>query len=152
MDNEKNTELYSNQLPKLDLGQGDYGNVKNILCKNIQHDLGRCCSKECFNDENTVVVKINRERCTIDNVDRFKNYISTNYISAYPEIILDLSLVEFIDSTFLGSIILLFKNVKAKKHSIKLVVDLDKIKIMTPFKQLKSLIDTYSSVEQALDT
>jgi anti-anti-sigma factor len=99
------------------------------------------------NNNNKTVVQINLLRATANEAEMFKTYLNNLSSKIGNEIIIDLSECDFIDSTFLNSILNFNKNYKSK---VELVVK--DIRQMTIFKitKLDKIFNIYPSLEIAV--
>ena len=110
------------------------GNFSSYLVQNSRHK----------------VIKIRLKRAVIDYVKEFKDYVSIFHAESKKDLILDFSETNFIDSSFLGTIISLLKNVTIGKGSLSLVIDSSKITFFLPFKNVCKVINIYPSVDDAI--
>lgn len=113
----------------------------NFMTPNISNNYS-------FNKKNdNLVVKVNFMRATASEADSMKKYLLRVNKESNQPIIIDLSSCNFVDSTFLSSIISFNKSFDKQ---IKLVVA-DK-RQLTIFKitKLDSLFNIYDSLERAL--
>ena len=96
------------------------------------------------------VVKINLSRAVIDNVTEFKEYIAKHHAELKQDLILDFSDTNFIDSSFLGSIVSLLKKLKLGNGSLSLVINSSKITFLLPVKEISKVINIYPTVNDAV--
>ncbi len=96
------------------------------------------------------VIKINLKRAVIEYVEDFREYVLMNHKDSNNDIIIDFTNTNFIDSSFLGTIISLLKKIKIAKGSLCLVADSSKIIFFLPIKNISRVIDIYPSVEEAV--
>jgi len=68
----------------------------------------------------------------------------------YKNFILDLSDTLFLDSTFLGSIVFFLKQVNAIGGSLRLVINSNKVTIISQVQNIKNITDIFSSVDEAI--
>jgi len=66
-------------------------------------------------------LKVNLVRANLEEADEFKNMLKKDIDSGQKKLVIDLSYCEFIDSTFLGTIVISLKKVTAVGGDIKLV-------------------------------
>ncbi|MFZ1289096.1 MAG: STAS domain-containing protein [Melioribacteraceae bacterium] len=92
------------------------------------------------------IVHINLLRATANESELFKNYIKVLLDSSKNNLIFDLSICTFIDSTFLSTIIAFNKNYKPKVDIV--VKDLRQLTIFKITK-LDKIFDIYSNLETA---
>lgn len=118
--------------------------------ENYQFKIDKFSSAKYIDEINTICVKVNLERATADNVTVFRDNMKTHLGSRYKKFIIDLSDALFMDSSFLGSLILILKQISAKGGTLSLVINVDKIKILSPFEQLKKILKVYTTLEDAI--
>jgi len=92
------------------------------------------------------IVHINLLRATANESELFKNYIKVLLDNSENNLIFDLSICTFIDSTFLSTIIAFNKNYKPKVDIV--VKDLRQLTIFKITK-LDKIFDIYSNLETA---
>lgn len=92
------------------------------------------------------IVKVNLERATASEADYFKFKLSKIPTNTQKSTIIDLSNCNFVDSTFLSSII---KFNKTSTSEVKLVVADARQLAIFKITKLDSLFKIYSSLEQA---
>ena len=115
--------------------------TQNIIAANIEEYFSVNISNE------NVVVKVNLLRATANESDYFKKYLTQIPSKKHKYLIIDLSYSNFIDSTFLSSIICYNKNVDAQ---IKLVVSDTRQLTIFKITKLDSLFKIYPTLNQAL--
>ena len=96
------------------------------------------------------VISINLKRAVIDYVGEFKEYLKKHHSESKTDLILDFSNTNFIDSSFLGTIISLLKKVKISSGTLSLVVDSSKMTFFLPIKNISKVINIYPSVGDAV--
>jgi len=104
---------------------------------------------EQFNHEFITLVYVNVLRCTSDKAVAFKDYLNAIFESDYKKIILDVSLSEFIDSTFLGVMVSFLKKLRKEDREMAIVVDLSK---MTTTTFLLSGLDKVFNIVEDVET
>jgi anti-sigma B factor antagonist len=100
----------------------------------------------------SLVIKVKCERAVIEKALIFKEFIDNMIEKDYKHYVLDFSDTLFLDSTFLGSVILFLKKVKLKGSSLSLVVNKEKLTILSLFENFNQLMSIHNSVDEALDT
>ena len=96
------------------------------------------------------VIKINLKRAVLEYTEDFRNYMTVNHTKKNKDLILDLTSTNFIDSSFLGTIIVILKNIKIQNGSLSLVIDSSKITFILPIKNISKVLNIYSSVDEAI--
>lgn len=98
------------------------------------------------------IVKVNTARATIEKVGDFKTIIQEVLDENFTKIIVDLSLCEFIDSTFLGSLIFTQKKLRPLGQEIRLITVKDSLSAIFVITSMEKVFKQYSSVELALES
>jgi len=71
--------------------------------------------------EDVVVQVVDLTRATLKEADEFKYTLTRNIEKGYRKIVVDLSTCEFLDSTFLGALVVTLKRVTAMGGDVRLV-------------------------------
>ncbi len=97
--------------------------------------------------KNRLVLKVNLLRATANETELFKNFLSKHSESINNSIILDLSNCNFVDSTFLSSIISF-----NKKYDVNMKLVVADTRQLTIFKitKLDSIFNIYTDIENAI--
>jgi anti-anti-sigma regulatory factor len=122
---------------KKNLDVSEVNGFRQTIEQNYVNEVHEILDAKTDKNTNTIIVKINLCRAVIEDVAFFKDF--TNYL-LNPNIkhyILDFSDTIFLDSTFLGSIIIFLKKIKLSRGTLSLVINCDKITILS---QIKSLL------------
>ena len=102
-----------------------------------------------YNNPETIIIKVKLNRAVLEYITSFKNYMQNKLALNNDHYIIDLSDALFMDSTFLGSIVSNLKLIKAKGATLSLVIDLNKVKILSYFENLQSIMNIYPTLELA---
>ena len=94
-------------------------------------------------------IKLNFERATSHEASKFKEYIVRKVDKGYRKIIIDLSKIELIDSTFIGALIFSLKKLKANNGKLKLILDENNIPASFSATSLIEVFDIYYTEEAA---
>lgn len=100
--------------------------------------------------DDIVVEIINLDRATLREADQLKNLINDKIELGYKKIIIDLSTVEFIDSTFLGVLVNTLKKVSALKGDLKLVGFKPAVRSMFELTRLFRVFESFSDLQDAI--
>lgn len=100
--------------------------------------------------DDIVVEIINLDRATLREADQLKNLINDKIELGYKKIIIDLSTVEFIDSTFLGVLVNTLKKVAALKGDLKLVGFKPAVRSMFELTRLFRVFESFSDLQDAI--
>lgn len=97
-----------------------------------------------------MVIKVNLERAVFEYALLFRNFTKQKLELKHKNFILDLSETLFLDSTFLGSIVFFLKQVNAIGGSLRMVINTNKVTIISQIENMKDIADTFSSVDEAI--
>ncbi|MDZ7622877.1 MAG: STAS domain-containing protein [Ignavibacteriaceae bacterium] len=99
-----------------------------------------------------IIFKIHLLRATIKEAEVFKNMLKKDIDSGKNKLIIDLSFCEFIDSTFLGTIVISLKKVTAIGGDIKLVGFQPAVRSMLELTRISRVFETFESTDEALSS
>ncbi len=101
---------------------------------------------------NVLIEKVNFIRATIKEATVFRDRIYDSIAMKQYKIIIDLRRCEFIDSTFLGALVMILKRITDKGGELKIIApSSDAFEIMNTM-GLYRVFNIYSSEEQALES
>lgn len=90
------------------------------------------------------------ERATIKEADLLKDNLAKAIISGFKKIIVDLSEVEYIDSTFLGVLVSALKRVTKEHGDIRLIGFKPAVHAMFELTRMFRVFQTYSDLHKAI--
>mgnify|MGYP001332639931 CR=1 FL=1 len=96
------------------------------------------------------VIKVNLNRATLTEVDAFSELIQNHIDQDYIRFIIDLSVCEFIDSTFLGVLITTVKKLTPRGGKLKLVGFQPAVMSMFQLTKIFRVFEAYYTVDDAL--
>ena len=136
----------------LQMSNTKYSSTKSLISKRIsddnQNDLEELYRYEVCPDIEGIIVTFNIDRAVIENTIFFNEIMKTILPMDYKHYILDFSSTLFMDSTFLGALVVTLKKLKAKGSTLSTILDYDKIKILAPFEKLKNILNAHTSFEE----
>jgi len=100
--------------------------------------------------DDVFVIIINMERATLREADELKNLINEKVEGGYRKVIIDITAVEFIDSTFLGVIVGSLKKVTKLNGDLKLVGFKPAVRSMFELTRLFRVFETFSDLQEAV--
>jgi len=100
--------------------------------------------------DDVVVIIINMERATLREADELRNLINEKVEAGYRKIIIDITAVEFIDSTFLGVIVGSIKKVTKLKGDLKLIGFKPAVRSMFELTRLFRVFETFGDLQEAV--
>jgi anti-sigma B factor antagonist len=108
---------------------------------------------EVTEENGVAIIKVNLKRATVDVVKDFKNFLF-NLIDneQKKKIILDLSNVEFVDSSFLGAVVSGLKKVTAIKGDIKVVELQAPVRAMFELTRLYKVFEIFDNKQDAINS
>jgi anti-anti-sigma factor len=104
-------------------------------------------------EHGTVMVeKVNLTRATLKEAEEFKSHLVTDIQSGWQKIVVDLSECEFIDSTFLGALVVSLKKVASMGGDVKLVGFQPAVNSMFELTRMYRVFDSFKTKEEAIQS
>lgn len=97
-----------------------------------------------------IVEFIKFDRATVKEADLLKNNLANAITNGFKKIIIDLSEVEYIDSTFLGILVSALKRVSKEKGDIRLIGFKPAVHAMFELTRMFRVFQTYSDLHKAI--
>ena len=131
--------------------------LDEIEARNYQDILKRQADEKPFtiikkNNVRATIVKINHLRVSAAEAIKFKEFMQVSMHQGHSEFIIDFSNCEFMDSTFLGSVIMITKKINLSNGSLCLVADPAKLKVLHALIELNKILKVYTTLEAAENT
>ena len=104
--------------------------------------------KEEHND--VIVEVVDLTRATLNEADDFKQRLTENIENGYKKIIVDLSDCDFIDSTFLGVLVISLKRVTSLGGDLRLVGFQPAVHSMFELTRMYRVFETFNTKEDAI--
>jgi len=101
--------------------------------------------------EDIIVVKIELLIATLRDAKPFWDELENNLIFNWKKIILDVSSCHSIDSTFIGMIVKVFKEVSARNGKLKLVFPQRESAYALRYLGITKIVECYNSLQEALN-
>ncbi|MHB1688043.1 MAG: STAS domain-containing protein [Ignavibacteriaceae bacterium] len=101
---------------------------------------------------NIVVETVNLTRATLKEAEEFKQTLSQDIEMGARKIIVDLTDCEFIDSTFLGSLVVSLKKMTALGGDLKLVGFQPAVHSMFELTRMYRVFEAFKTKEEALES
>ncbi|MBE2279061.1 MAG: STAS domain-containing protein [Ignavibacteriaceae bacterium] len=99
-----------------------------------------------------VAVEVNLKRATLSEADEFKKTLQIQIESGFKKLIVDLNKCEFIDSTFLGAIVVTLKKVTALGGDLKLVGFQPAVQSMFELTRMYRIFEAFPNVDEAVSS
>lgn len=100
--------------------------------------------------DDIIVEIINLERATLSEAEELKFNVNEKITAGYKKVIIDLTAVEFIDSTFLGVIVNTLKKVAKMGGDLKLVGFKPSVRSMFELTRLFRVFESYGELQDAI--
>jgi anti-anti-sigma factor len=117
---------------------------------NIEEALAEKFSFQEIEHLSGVVIKVKLERAVFEYALLFRRFFEKKIGSNYKNYIIDLSDTLFLDSTFLGSIIVLQKRVNQKGGNLRVIINSEKTLMISQINNIGDILQTFSSVDKAV--
>jgi anti-anti-sigma factor len=104
--------------------------------------------KETYED--VVVEVVDLTRATLKEADEFKLRLAKNIEEGWKKIVVDLSECEFIDSTFLGALVISLKKVTLIGGDLRLIGFQPQVHSMFELTRMYRVFESYKSKEEAV--
>ena len=99
-----------------------------------------------------LVEKVNLTRATLKEAEEFKSHLVEDINGGWQKIVVDLSECEFIDSTFLGALVVSLKKVTSMGGDIKLVGFQPAVNSMFELTRMYRVFDSFKSLDEAVQS
>jgi anti-anti-sigma regulatory factor len=142
----RNDHLGRNLHPQFQLDETEARNYRDILKRQADEKPFTIIKKANIR---ATVIRINHLRASADEAIKFKEFMQVNIHQGHLEFIIDFSNCEFMDSTFLGAVIVITKKLNLANGSLSLVADPIKLKVLHTLIELSKILSVYPSLEEA---
>ena len=99
-----------------------------------------------------MIVKVNFSRATLKESKDLKNILFDGIDIGERKIIVDLSMCEFVDSTFMGTLVVSLRKVSALNGDLKLVELHPSARALFELARLFRIFETFNSREEAIES
>lgn len=100
--------------------------------------------------DDVIVEIVNLDRATLSEAEELRSNVNEKISAGYNKMIIDLTSVEYIDSTFLGVIVNTLKKVAKMGGDLKLVGFKPAVRSMFELTRLFRVFESYSELQDAL--
>ena len=97
-----------------------------------------------------IINRVNLLRATVNEAAELKNILQEHIVFGYFKIVVDLSQCTHLDSTFIGVLVVIHKELLAKGGDLKLVDPLDPAKELFCLTGISKVINTFEVAEDAV--
>jgi len=109
---------------------------------------------ELFQEEHGAIIVevVNLQKATLKDAADFKKILFQDIETGWRKMIIDLTECEFIDSTFLGTIVITLKKITGLGGDLRLVGIQPEVKTMLQMTRMNRIFDIYETKEDALES
>ncbi|MGK9476827.1 STAS domain-containing protein [Melioribacter sp. OK-6-Me] len=102
--------------------------------------------------DDVVAIKLDTDRATIKEAEQIKKTIYSKIEQGLQKVIIDLSRVDFIDSTFLGALVSGLKRAINQSGDLKLVGLRPNVRAMFELTRLHRVFEVYPDINSAINS
>ncbi len=102
--------------------------------------------------EDVVIEKVGLIRATLKEAEGFKETLTEDIQSGWRKIVVDLSQCEFIDSTFLGALVVSLKKVTVLGGDLRLVGFQPSVHSMFELTRMYRVFEAYKTIDEAVSS
>ena len=102
--------------------------------------------------EGVIVVNVGLIRATLQEAEEFKELLTKNIELGKRNLVVDLSACEFIDSTFLGTLVVALKKVTSLGGDLRLVGFHPAVQSMFELTRMYRVFETFGTPEEAIES
>ncbi len=102
--------------------------------------------------KDVIVEKVNLTRATWKEAIELKKILEDDIVKKFPKIVVDISECEFMDSTFLGALVVSQKKVSKSGSEIKLVEPASVMQTFMEKSGTLKIFDTYPTLNEAVES
>ncbi len=102
--------------------------------------------------DNVLVEVVNLERATLKEAEQFKKVLTEDIEEGHKNLVVDLNSCEFIDSTFLGALVVSLKKATALGGDLKLVGFQPAVHSMFELTRLHRVFEAFRTREDAIES
>ena len=103
-------------------------------------------------DGDVLIEKVNFSRATFKEAQEFKNRLLYDILTNNIKIIINLSSCEYIDSTFLGALVIVLKKMTERSGELKYVIPQPSALYLFKITGLYGVLNLYRNKEEALES
>jgi anti-anti-sigma factor len=100
--------------------------------------------------EDIIVLSVNLKRATLVEAEEFKEVLVNDIQRGFKKIVVDLSTCEFIDSTFLGSLVVSLKKLTGLGGDLRLVGFQPAVHSMFELTRMYRVFESFKSTDEAV--
>jgi anti-sigma B factor antagonist len=101
-------------------------------------------------EENIFVITVNITEASMNHSENFKDYLYANCVDEAPKLVIDLSQVKYMDSSFIGALVAGLKHVLTKQGEMALVNVQNDVLALFELTRLDKVFKIHSTVSDAI--
>ncbi len=102
--------------------------------------------------EDVIVITVNLKRATLAEAEEFKQVLINDIQRGFKKIVVDLASCEFIDSTFLGSLVVSLKKLTGLGGDLRLVGFQPSVHSMFELTRMYRVFESFKSSDEAVES
>lgn len=103
-------------------------------------------------EENITVITVNITEASMNQSEDFKNYLYLNCTEEAPKLVIDLSQIKYMDSSFIGALVSGLKHVLTKQGEMTLVNIQSDVMALFELTRLDKVFKIYPTVTAAINS
>ena len=103
-------------------------------------------------ENNICLITVNIDRATLEEAEKFKTLLFEKIQIGIKDVIIDLSQCEFIDSTFLGSLVVSLKKTTSKGGDLRLIGFQPGVETMFELTRMYRVFESFKTKEEAINS
>ena len=105
-----------------------------------------------IDDISAIVINVNLEKADLEYAALFKDYIIDKLNFECENFIIDFTYTSYLDTTFLGSIILIYRKIIENSKNLKVVIDSSKLSLLSVVSNFGSYLKVFPSLDDAVQS
>ena len=105
-----------------------------------------------MDDISAIVINVNLEKADLEYASLFRDYIIDKLNSECENFIIDFTDTSYLDTTFLGSIILIYRKIIENSKSLKVVIDSSKLSLLSVVSNFGKYLKVFPSLDDAVQS
>ena len=106
---------------------------------------------ETNNNNEILIIEVDLFRASLTDAEKFRSILDKEMENGFKNIIIDLSKCTFIDSSFIGALVVTLKKLVKLGGELKLVITSNIIQNAVHLSKTVNIFNTYYSVDEALN-
>lgn len=100
--------------------------------------------------DNVILITVNLSEASLNQSEEFKNFIYDNSSAPGSKLVIDMSNIKYMDSSFIGALVAGLKHILAKSGEMALVNIQDDVLALFELTRLDKVFKIFDTVEEAL--